>query len=82
MECAAEVGMSYVRKASSIQGTCGYKVCEYVIENVDVTGKNTIASIKGPPSGVHVRFLVWKNCVLFYLYHIHFKALSIIVWLK
>ncbi len=49
---------------------------------MDVTGKNVIASIIAPPTGVHVQFLVWKNCVLFYLYHINFKALSIIVWLK
>ena len=44
--------------------------------------KNAIASIIAPPSGVHVQLLVWKNCVLFYIYHINFKALSIIVWLK
>ena len=54
MKCAAEVGVSYVRKPRSIQGTYGYKVCVYVIENVDVTGKNAIASIIVPPSGVHV----------------------------
>ena len=49
---------------------------------MEVTGKNEIVSIIGPPSRVHVQFLVWKNCVLFYLDHINFKALSIIVWLK
>ena len=63
-KCASEVGVSYVRKSSAIQQTYGFKVCEYVIENVDVTGKNAIASIIAPPSEVHVRFLVWKNCVL------------------
>ena len=30
-KCAAEVGVSYVRKPSRIQGTYGYKVCECVI---------------------------------------------------
>ena len=30
-KCEAEVGVSYVRKPSSIQGTYGYKVCECVI---------------------------------------------------
>ena len=44
--------------------------------------KNAIALIIAPPSGVQVQFLVWKNCVLFYLYHINFQALSMIVWLK
>ena len=41
-----------------------------------------IASIIAPARGVHVQFLVWKNCVLFCMYHINFKALSMIVWLK
>ena len=50
--------------------------------NVEVTGKNAITSIIAPHSEVQVQFLVWKNCVLFYLYHINFQALSIIVWLK
>ena len=31
MKCAAEVGVSYVRKPSSTQETYGYKVCECVI---------------------------------------------------
>ena len=76
------MGLSYVRKPSSIQGTYEFKVRKCVIQNVEVTGKNAMASIIAPPSGVQVQFLVWKNCVLFYMYHINFKAVSIIVWLK
>ena len=48
---------------------------------MEVSGKNAIASIIVPPSGVQVQFSVWKNCVLLYMYHINFSALSIIVWL-
>ena len=59
-----------------------YKVCKCVILNVEVTSKNAIAFIIVPPSGAHVQFLVWKNCHLFYIYHIHFKAVSITIWLK
>ena len=80
--CSRSGRLLYVRKPSCIQGTYGYKVCKCIIQNVEVTSKNGIASIIALPSGVQVQFLVWKNCVLFYLYHINFKAVSIIVWLK
>ena len=78
----SDEGVAYVRKSSPIQGIGGYKVYEHVISNVEVTGKNTFALVIAPPSGVHVQFLIWEVCVLFYMYPINFTALSIIVELQ
>ena len=70
MKRAAEVGVSYVRKPSSIQGTCGYKVCEFGYKVCYLKCR----SYNQNHNCIHYSGTYWSTCAV--------RALSIVVWLE
>ena len=45
-----EMGVAYMMRFNTIQGTCGYKVFECVMNCMGVISQNTLSLIIGPPS--------------------------------